>query len=215
MTANSSPKVDMQQTDPFFSHGNLDRAQSLRTLEDALHGADDGELYLEHRSSESYMFDDGRLKQASGDTSQGFGLRAVKGETTAYAHSAELTDAALKRAASTVQAVDNGQANVSTKLEPAFGANKHLYVEQNPLAAIEFAQKLAVLQAIDAYLRAKDSRVKQVTATLAANWSRVQILRADGRMASDVRPLVRLSIQAVVGDGTKMESGGSGAGGRY
>jgi TldD protein len=205
----------MLNSDPFFSQGNLDRAASIRTLEEALHGADDGELYLEHRASESYMFDDGRLKQASGDTSQGFGLRAVKGETTAYAHSAELSDAALKRASQTVRAVDYGQASVSAKLEPAFGANKHLYVADNPLAAVAFAEKLAVLQAIDAYLRAKDSRVKQVTASLAANWQRVQILRADGRMASDVRPLVRLSIQAVVGDGTKMESGGSGAGGRY
>ena len=87
----------MHSFDPFFS--NLDRTASIRTLEDALHGADDGELYLEHKTTESYVFDDGRLKQASGDTSQGFGLRSVKGETTAYAHSAELSDAALRRAA--------------------------------------------------------------------------------------------------------------------
>ena len=202
-------------TDPFFASGALDRDQSIRMLEGALHGADDGELYLEHRASESYVFDDGRLKQASGDTSQGFGLRAVKGETTAYAHSAELTDAALKRAAGTVSAVDSGQASVTAAIEPAFGSNRHLYISDNPLTAVAFEQKLAVLQAIDRYLRAKDSRVKQVSATLAANWQRVQILRADGRMASDVRPLVRLSIQAIVGDGTKMESGSSGAGGRY
>ncbi|MFZ4540585.1 MAG: metalloprotease TldD [Rickettsiales bacterium] len=204
-----------QMDDPFFSSGSLDRAASLRTLEGALHGADDGELYLEHRASESYSFDDGRLKQASGDTTQGFGLRAVKGETSAYAHSAELTDDALTRAASTVRAVNVGQQNASTKLEPTFGANRHLYVSDNPLAAIAFEQKLAVLQAIDAYLRAKDPRVKQVSATLAANWQRIQVIRADGRMVTDVRPLVRLSIQAIVGDGTKMESGSSGAGGRY
>ena len=201
--------------DPFFSSGTLDRGKSIQVLEDALHKADDGELYLEHRASESYMFDDGRLKQASGDTSQGFGLRAVKGETTAYAHSAELTDDSLKRAARTVQGVDAGQANVSTKLEPAFGSNKHLYVSDNPLSAISFEQKLAVLQEIDKYLRAKDPRVKQVTATLAANWQQIQILRADGRMVNDMRPLVRLSIQAIVGSGDKMESGSSGAGGRY
>lgn len=201
--------------DPFFSTGALDRGKSISLLEDALHKADDGELYLEHRASESYMFDDGRLKQASGDTSQGFGLRAVKGETTAYAHSAELTDDSLKRAARTVQGVDAGQANVSTKLEPQFGANKHLYVSDNPLSAITFEKKLAVLQEIDKYLRAKDPRVKQVTATLAANWQQIQILRADGRMVTDVRPLVRLSIQAIVGSGDKMESGSSGAGGRF
>ena len=204
-----------QMNDPFFSSGALDRNTSIQVLEDALHKADDGELYLEHRTSESYMFDDGRLKQASGDTSQGFGLRAVKGETTAYAHSAELTDASLKRAARTVQGVDAGQASVNAKLEPAFGSNKHLYVSDNPLSAISFEKKLAVLQEIDAYLRAKDPRGKQVTATLAANWQQIHILRADGRMVQDVRPLVRLSIQAVVGSGEKMESGSSGAGGRY
>lgn len=200
-------------TDPFFS-ASLDRATALRTLEDALHGADDGELYLEHRTTESYVFDDGRLKQASGDTSQGFGLRAVKGETTAYAHSAELSDAALKRAGATVRAVDFGQANVNAKLEPAFGANRHLYTGDNPLAEIAFEKKLAVLQEIDAYLRAKDARVKQVSATLAATHQHIQILRADGRNAHDARPLVRLSVQVVVGDGVKMESGSSGAGGR-
>jgi TldD protein len=204
----------MTTIDPFFSSGALDRTHAIRTLEGALHGADDGELYLEHRASESYLFDDGRLKQASGDTSQGFGLRAVKGETTAYAHSAELSDAALKRAAATVRAVDSGQANVNAKLEPAFGANHQLYTAENPLAAVAFEGKLAVLQAIDSYVRGRDPRVKQVTASLAANWQRISILRADGRMASDVRPLVRLSIQVVVGDGTAMESGSSGAGGR-
>ncbi len=197
---------------PFFS--SLDPALTQRTLAEALHGADDGELYLEHRASESYTFDDGRLKQASGDTSQGFGLRSVKAETTAYAHSAELSDAALKRAAGTVRAVDFGQGNVSTKIEPAFGANHALYTGENPLSAIPFAQKLAVLEAIDAYVRGKDARVKQVSATLAASHQHIHILRADGRAATDIRPLVRLSIQVVVGDGVKMESGSSGAGGR-
>ncbi|MDX2096031.1 MAG: metalloprotease TldD [Alphaproteobacteria bacterium] len=200
--------------DPFFASGHFEQAAALRTLGEALHGTDDGELYLEQRASESYMFDDGRLKQASGDTSQGFGLRAVRGETTAYAHSAELSDAALKRAAATVCAVDAGQPNVRVAIAPAFGTNRQLYTQDNPIAAVAFAQKLAVLQAIDGYLRAADPRVRQVSATLAANWQRIRILRADGQMTGDVRPLVRLSVQVVIGDGTKMESGSSGAGGR-
>lgn len=201
--------------DPFFSSGALDRGQSIRTLEDALSGADDGELYLEHKTSEAYVFDDGRLKQASGDTSQGFGLRAVKGETTAYAHSAELSDESLKRAARTVKGVDAGQDGVHTKIEPAFGANRHLYAADDPLNGIPFEAKLAVLTEIDQYLRKKDERVKQVSATLAATWQHIQILRADGRSVADMRPLVRLSIQVVVGKDGKMESGSSGAGGRY
>jgi TldD protein len=202
-------------TDHFFASGALDRATAQRTLEDALARADDGELYLEHRASESLTFDDGRLKQASADRSQGFGLRAVRGETTAYAHSAELTDAALKRARDTVVTVDAGQPSASAAIEPAFGANHALYTGDNPLEAVAFATKLEVLQKIDAYLRAKDSRVKQVSATLAGTWQLVHILRADGRSATDVRPLVRLSLQVVVERDGRMESGSNGAGGRY
>lgn len=198
--------------DPFFTQ--LDRGHTQRTLEESLHGADDGELYLEYRASEAYGFDDGRLKTASGDVSVGFGLRAVKGETTAYAHSAELSDAALKRAGETVRTVDAGQASVTAAIEPAFGANHKLYTGENPLAEVPFAAKSDVLAAIDAYLRAKDPRVVQVSASLAASWQRIHIQRADGRTAEDIRPLVRLSISVVVGDGSKMESGSSGTGGR-
>lgn len=205
----------MQVSDRFFTSGALDRVATSRVLEDALHGADDGELYLEHRASESYVFDDGRLKQASGDVSQGFGLRKVLGETTGYAHSAEISDAALKRAAATVRTVDSGQKSVTTGIAPAFGANHSLYTDSNPLAAVPFAMKLNVLEQIDAYLRAKDARVKQVSATLAANIQEIMILRADGRAAQDTRPLVRLSVQVVVGANGKMEAGSSGAGGRY
>jgi len=204
----------MHMPDRFFSSGALDRGTAVRVLEDALVHADDGELYLEYRASEAYVFDDGRLKQASVDTSQGFGLRAVRGETTAYAHSAELSDAALKRAAATVSALHTGP-QATTKIEPAFGANHALYTGDSPLAAVPFALKRDMLQEIDAYVRAKDPLVAQVSATLAANWQHIHIMRADGRTATDTRPLVRLSIQVVVAKDGRMESGSSGAGGRY
>ncbi|MFM9890188.1 MAG: metalloprotease TldD [Rickettsiales bacterium] len=204
----------MTQTERFFTHAALDRAATAATLNDALHGTDDGELYLEYRTSESYVFDDGRLKNAASDTHQGFGLRGVKGETTAYAHSAELSDEALKRASATVRAVDAGQKAVATKIEPAFGANHAFYTGDNPLAAVPFEKKLALLQEIDSYLRGRDNRVKQVSVSLLGSWQQVTIMRADGRMASDTRPLVRLNVQAVVEQNGRMESGGSGAGGR-
>ncbi|MBN8543947.1 MAG: metalloprotease TldD [Alphaproteobacteria bacterium] len=188
---------------------------TTRQLEDALHGADDGELYLEYRVSESYVFDDGRLKQASQDTSQGFGLRGVKGETAAYAHSAELSEEAIARAAKTVQTVDHGQASVNTEIAPRFGANHTLYTGANPIDAVAFPAKLKLLEEIDAYLRARDPRVKQVSATLAGSWQHIEIWRAGGQRAADMRPLVRLSIQVVVEQQGRMESGSSGAGGRY
>lgn len=206
----------MQHTpDRFFASGALDRATAQHTLEDALARADDGKLYLEYCASESLSFDDGQLKQASADKSQGFGLRAVRGESAAYAHSAELSDAALKRAAATVKAVDAGQPAIRTAMVPAFGANHALYTGENPLDAVPFATKLDLLQRIDAYLRGRDPRVRQVSATLAGSWKLVHILRADGRAATDIRPLVRLSVQVVVEAGGRMESGSGGAGGRY
>ncbi len=202
-------------SDHFFKTGAFDRAAAQQTLSEALHGADDGELYLEHKVSEALVYDDGRLKQASADTDLGFGLRAVKDETTAYAHSAEISNEALKRAAATVKTVDHGQKGATAKIEPQFGANHALYTGDNPLDAKPFAAKLDVLQQIDAYLRAKDARVKQVSATIAGSHQTIHILRADGRAASDTRPLVRLSIQVVVDKDGRMESGSSGAGGRY
>ncbi len=202
------------ESERFFGTGALDRAATTRTLENALGAADDGELYLEYRASESYLFDDGRLKSASGDTSQGFGLRAVKGEAAAYAHSAEITDASLTRASATVKTVDFGQGAVSTALEPAFGANHALYSSENPLSLVPFEDKLKLLQQIDAYVRAKESKVKQVSVSLAGSWQVVHIQRVDGRAATDVRPLVRLSISVIVEKDGRMENGSSGAGGR-
>src|SRR3546814_11364161 len=98
--------------DRFFTRAGLDRARLDRLVGDALHGADDGELFLEYSQSESFGFDDGRLKSASFDTSQGFGLRAVSGEQTGYAHASDLSEAAIARAVTTVRAVRAGHGGV-------------------------------------------------------------------------------------------------------
>ncbi|MCE3005261.1 MAG: metallopeptidase TldD-related protein, partial [Rickettsiales bacterium] len=193
----------------------LDLASSRPLLAEALSRADDGELFLEARHSESYVFDDGRLKHASQDRAQGFGLRAVRGDTSGYAHAAEFTPEALARAAATVKTVDHGQASVVSKITPRFGTNHVLYTMENPLSALAFPEKLKLLETIDAYLRSRDSRVAQVSATLAGSWQVVEIRRADGSVAQDIRPLVRLSVQVVAKKGERMESGSSGAGGRY
>ena len=198
--------------DLFFTRAGLDRGRLDTIVGDALHGADDGELYLEYTQSESFSFDDGRLKSASFDTSQGFGLRAVSGEQTGYAHASDLSEAAIRRAAQTVKAVRAGHGG--TMAEPPAGTNRHLYTDANPLLAPPFEAKVKLLQDIDAYARAKDPRVRQVSASLAGSWQAVRILRADGRMVDDVRPLVRLNISVVVGQGDRQESGSHGTGGR-
>ncbi len=196
----------------FFTRTGLDRVRLEGLVGDALHGADDGELFLEYSQSESFSFDDGRLKAASFDTSQGFGLRAVSGEQTGYAHASELSEEAIRRAGTTVRAVRAGHSGVMS--QPPQPTNRHLYGDDNPLNEIPFEQKVALLQAIDAYARAKDPRVKQVSVSLAGSWQAVAILRADGTMVEDIRPLVRLNVSVVAAQGDRMESGSRGAGGR-
>ena len=196
----------------FFERAGLDPVRVQSTVDGALAGADDGELFLEYSQSESLAFDDGRLKVASFDTTQGFGLRAIAGEARGFAHAAELSDAAIKRAADTVRAVHaghDGRMDVGPQ-----GTNRALYTDANPLQAHGTEEKIAVLKEIDAYARAKDPRVKQVSASLAGSWQAVRIVRAGGQQVADIRPLVRLNVQVVVGDGDKMEAGSYGCGGR-
>ena len=181
-------------------------------VRDTISGADDGELFLEYREGESLMFDNGRLKTANFNVDQGFGLRAVAGEATGYAHSSELSEAALRRASDAVSAVKAGYSG--TLAERPAGTNRHLYGEENPIAAPGFEAKAKLLQEIDGYVRAADSRVRQVTASLAASWQRVEIVRADGSMVQDIRPLVRVNVAVVVGDGDRQETGSYGMGGR-
>jgi TldD protein len=181
-------------------------------VRDTIHGADDGELFLEYREGEALMFDNGRLKTANFTTDQGFGLRAVAGEASGYAHASELSEAALLRAKDAVSAV---KAGYSGKLADApRGTNRHLYGDMNPIAEPSFDTKARLLEKIDAYLRNADPRVRQVTASLAASWQQVEIVRADGTIASDVRPLVRVNVAVVVGDGDRQETGSYGMGGR-
>ncbi len=198
----------------FFNDEALDSARARSITKEALSGMDDGELFLEYTQSESIAFDDGKLRNASFNTAQGLGLRAVKGETAAYAHASEISEPALKRAAAVVRAADHGQTAAVAVHAPAFGTNRNLYGDVNPLHEVAFEKKVALLQEIDAYVRAKDKRVKQVACSLAASWQAVHILRADGGAASDIRPLVRLNVSVVVEQDGRMETGSHGAGAR-
>ena len=195
-----------------LERSGLDRADVSRHLAHGLEGADDGELFLEYRQSEALAFDDGHLKQATYDTSQGFGMRAVKGEAVGYAHASDVSDAALARAADTVRAVRGGYSG--TVADGPARSNAKLYSDDNPLAGLAFEKKVRLLEEIDAYVRAKDPRVRQVTASLAATWQIVEIVRPDGQIYKDVRPLVRVNVSVVAGQGDRQESGSHGYGGR-
>ena len=179
---------------------------------EAIQGADDGELFVEYSESEALMFDNGRLKTANFNTEQGFGLRAVAGEATGYAHASELSQSALLRAADAVSAVKTGYSGTLAEAPPR--TNRHLYGEENPTGSPTFEGKAKLLQEIDGWLRSEDPRVRQVTASLVSSWQHIEIVRADGQIVRDVRPLVRMNVAVVVGDGDRQESGSYGMGGR-
>lgn len=205
--AESTPTLNF-----FFKDSDLNEGKTQALVEKNLHGMDDGELYLESTQSEAFSFDDGRLKNASFDSSQGFGLRAVKGESTGFSHSNELSHAAIERAGETVRAIKTGNNNVMSG--PPARTNKQLYSAENPLTGIDFNKKVALLENIDAFTRAQDSRIRQVSTSLLGSWQAIEIIRPDGHRVRDVRPLVRLNISVIMGDGERQEMGFEGAGGR-
>ncbi len=190
----------------------LDPDGAQRLVAQLLNKCDDGELYLQYSASESFGFDDGRLKTADYSTDAGFGLRGVSGEMTGFAHANDLSEAAIRRAGETL-----------TLLDPASGSrsaaprqnNRHLYTDGDPLGLIPFADKVSLCQQIDAAARARDPRVVQVSASIAASWTVVEIVRPDGFVATDVRPLVRLNVSIVCESNGRREAGSFGMGGRY
>ena len=202
----------MSDPHSILDRAGLSREKAERLVADALQGADDGELYLEYAQSEGLVFDNGRLKSASFDTSQGFGLRAVAGEAAGYAHSGDISEPAIRRAADAVQAVKAGHAG--TYADGPRRTNARLYGDESPLGSPTFADKVKLLEDINAYARARDPRVRQLTASLAGSWQVVEILRADGMLVRDIRPLVRVNVSVVVGDGDRQETGSHGMGGR-
>ncbi|MCK0167953.1 metalloprotease TldD [Jannaschia sp. S6380] len=190
----------------------LDRDAALAVLRDTLAGADDGELFLERRRSEVVVFDDGRVKTASYDASEGFGLRAVLGETAGYAHSTEIAESALRRAAETARlAVGDGGGTLAPG--PA-NTNRRLYGDDDPIAGLAFTVKLDMLREVDAFARDLDPRVVQVSASVGAHLQEVEILRPEGLSVADARPMVRLSVSVIVEENGRRESGSAGGGGR-
>ncbi len=202
-------------TDPrrfLYRDGSFDPETAKRLTAQLLSRCDDGELYMQYRASEAFGFDDGRLKTADYSTDAGFGLRGVSGEMTGFAHANELSEAAIRRAGETLTLLDPAKGEAAP---PPRQNNRHLYTDGNPMGLIPFADKVALCQKIDAAARARDPRVAQVSVGLSASWSVVEIVRADGFLATDIRPLVRLNIGIVCEQNGRRESGSFGIGGRY
>ncbi|OBY26221.1 metalloprotease TldD [Leisingera sp. JC1] len=190
----------------------LPEDEALATLRDALNGAEDGEIFAERRKSEALSFDDGRLRSASYDASEGFGLRAVNGDVAGYAHSTDVSIASLRRAAETAKLAVGGGGG--TYADAPQATNKKLYTDADPISAMPFPVKVETLREIDDYARNLDKRVVQVSASLAASLQEVEILRADGVRVRDTRPMARLNVSVIVEKDGRRESGSAGGGGR-
>ena len=191
---------------------SLDRETALKVLQGATQGADDGELFLERRRTEVLSFDDGRISTASYNASEGFGLRAVREEVAGYAHSTDISETALRRAAATARlAVGDGGGTLDTSPQ---ATNTRLYTDEDPIAGAAFPVKIETLREIDAFARDLDPRVVQVTATLAASLQEIEILRPDGASVRDVRPMSRVNVSVIVEQNGRREAGGAGGGGR-
>ena len=211
----TAPQITPQITDVrsfLYRDGALDPDAARRVTAEALDKCEDGELYLQYMATESFGFDDGRLKTADYSTDAGFGLRGVSGEMTGFAHANDISEGAIRRAAETLRLLDPAKQGMT---QPPKRTNRHLYTEANPLDLVPFARKVELMGKIDAAARARDPRVVQVSAALAGSWSVVEIVRADGFVATDVRPLVRLNVSIIMEENGRRETGYFGLGGRY
>jgi TldD protein len=192
---------------------DLTREQAMSLVQEGLRGADDGELFIEKRQTESLVFDDGKLKSASVDDAQGFGLRAVSGETAAYAHATELSASAIKRATATTQAILNHGQTKNIAAGPA-RTNTKLYSDINPANQIGFAERVALLERVNDFARKLDPKVRQVSASIGTDFQDVTIIRPDGGTYRDIRPLVRFNVSVTTDNGTLQGQGSDGFGGR-
>jgi PAS domain S-box-containing protein len=180
----------------------------------AEHRLDDADLYFQYSRSEAWSLEEGQVKSGSFNIDQGVGVRAVTGDKTAFAYSDDIALTAIRQAASTARAIARaGRSGVARRLTHAAG--RDLYPVLDPLASLDEAAKVALLHRLEGYARALDPRVGQVMASLAGEYEVVYIARLDGRVAADVRPLTRVSLQVIVeGDGRR-EQGTAGGGGRF
>jgi TldD protein len=194
-------------------------SQALKTI--AAHRIDDADLFFEYTRSEGWSLEEGIVKSGNFSISQGVGVRAVVGEKTAFAYSDDISEAALLGAAQTVRTIAQSGQNRKIKVtgRHQIAPSRVLYAPTDPIASLDSADKVALLEKIEKLARAQDPRVKQVMASLAAEYDVVLIAKVDGLLAADIRPLVRLSVTVIaeqtVEGSVRRESGNAGGGGRF
>lgn len=194
----------------------LDEAALERTLATVFeHHADYADLYFQHTRSESFSLEEGIVKSGSFGIDQGVGVRAVAGEKTAFAYSDDISIEALLEAARTVRSIAASGRNAQVRVGTLRSRSQpQLYVATDPAQQLGAAEKIALLERIEALARSRDARVKQVMAGLASEYDVVLVARSDGLLAADVRPLVRVSLTVIAEENGRREQGSAGGGGR-
>ena len=195
----------------------LDESHLLRALSEIrAHRVDDADLYFQYTRSEGWSLEEGIVKTGSFSIDQGVGVRAVSGEKTAFAYSDDISEASLLDAAHTVRTISSAAKSARVKaVNHTIAPARSLYPGLDPIATLDSTAKVALLEQVEKLARAKDPRVAQVMAGLAGEYDVVLVARADGTLAADVRPLVRLSVTVIAEQGGRREMGSSGGGGRF
>jgi TldD protein len=198
----------------FANNSNLELKKTTKIIQDSLLNMDEGELFLEYSQSEAIIFDDGRVKTATYDSSKGFGLRGIIADADSYAYSSILTIDELSNAANIVRSLGSNANNKIALNTVSPKIITPLYATDNPVLEGSFASKIELLSEIDQYIRAKSQLIKQVSCSLSGEWQAICIINKDGNISHDIRPLVRLSISVVVEKNGRIEAGSYGTGGR-
>ncbi|HZY18924.1 MAG TPA: metalloprotease TldD [Ramlibacter sp.] len=195
----------------------LDETHLARALaEIRTHQVDDADLYFQYTRSEGWSLEEGIVKTGSFSIDQGVGVRAVSGEKTAFAYSDDISEASLLDAARTVRSISSASQSRRAKVAPRkVASSRSLYPAIDPIATLDSTAKVQLLEKVEKLARKKDSRVVQVMAGLASEWDVVMVARADGTIAADVRPLVRLSVTVIAEHNGRREVGSGGGGGRF
>jgi TldD protein len=195
----------------------LDETHLVKALNEIkAHKVDDADLYFQYTRSEGWSLEEGIVKTGSFSIDQGVGVRAVSGEKTAFAYSDDISNASLLDAARTVRAISAASKSAKVKTAtPKVSRSRTLYNDLDPIASLDSTAKVGLLEKVEKLARAKDPRVAQVMAGLASEYDVVMVARADGTIAADVRPLVRLSVTVIAEQKGRREVGSAGGGGRF
>ncbi|HEU5282605.1 MAG TPA: metalloprotease TldD [Burkholderiales bacterium] len=178
------------------------------------HQIDYADLYFQYSRGESWSLEEGIVKSGSFSIEQGVGVRAVSGDKTAFAYSDDISLPALQSAAAATRAIAR-QGGAARTAVSRRSTGRELYLPHDPIASLDALRKVALLERLEGFARARDPRVKQVMASLSGEYEVVLVARSDGVMAADIRPLVRLSLQIIAEEGERREQGSAGGGGRF